>query len=59
MYYEALWFIVGHDDYNSKSFRSKKAALNFYNRHKDDPDKEGWWVTKRDEEGIVLEDYIY
>lgn len=58
--YEVLWY-TGPDmnDYRTKEFSTKQAAMNFYNKHKDDDDKFGWWVTKRDEDWYVVEDYVY
>lgn len=60
VYYEVLWYTLPKlSNYETRTFKSKKAALNFYNKHKDDVDKWEWWVTKRDEEGYVIEDIIY
>lgn len=68
-YYEALWYYKTEDqteneamqfgDIDSKEFRSSKQALTYYEKHKDDPDKCGWWVTKRDEDGCVIDDLVY
>ena len=57
-YYEVLWY-NNQDDYDTKEFRSKKEALNYYEQHKNDADKINWWVTQRDEYGCVVEDIIY
>lgn len=66
MYYEVLWYErdIYADMYEdelveTKEFKSKKAALNFYNKHKHDKEKYGWWITKRDEGNNILEDIIY
>lgn len=68
-YYEALWYYKEEGqteemafqfgDTDSKEFRTKKQAIAFYEKHKADTDKCGWWVTKRDDDGYVLEDIIY
>lgn len=65
MYYEVLWYEDYVDetgaklqDCHFKSFKSKKSALHFYEQHKDDSSKYDWWVTKRDNDGTVLEDMI-
>jgi hypothetical protein len=42
-----------------KEFKTLKSAMNFYNKHRNDEDKAYFWVTKRDEEGFVLTDYVY
>lgn len=69
MYYECLWYCKTEDqsddeamqfgDTDWKEFKTKKQALSYYEKHKNDPDRCGWWVTKRDEDGCVIEDYIY
>ena len=69
MYYECLWYCKTEDqsddetmqfgDIDCKEFKTKKQALSYYEKHKNDPDRCGWWVTKRDEDGCVIEDYIY
>ena len=68
-YYEALWYNkkptesedegMQKGDCSFKEFASKKKALEYYEKHKNDADKCGWWVTKRDEDGMVEDDYIY
>ena len=63
--YEVLYYpsINEKGDYTgdpiTKEFKTKKSALNFYEKHKNDTDKFGWWVTARDEDGCVLDDIIY
>lgn len=57
--FEVLWYVKGINDPKTKEFSSKKAALNYYEKHKDDKGCHGWWVTKRDEDWFVLEDIIY
>lgn len=49
-FYEVLWFkdydgII--EDCFTKEFKSKKAAMKYYEKHKNDIDKYGWLVTKR------------
>lgn len=47
------------DTFDTVGFRTKYEAMKFYKKHKNDPDKAGWWVTKRDsEDWSVLEDII-
>ena len=68
-YYECLWYWKTEDqtddqamqfgDTDSKEFKTKKQALSYYEKHKNDPDRCGWWVTKRDEDGCVIDDIIY
>lgn len=59
--FEALWF-VDHDDVIedcfSKTFQTKKQVLDFYHNHKNDADKYGWFVSKRDYKWIPVEIYI-
>lgn len=64
-YYEVLWYngtseedALQKGNYESKSFRSSKAAMNCYNKHKNDSNKFGWWVTYRDADGCVLDDLV-
>ena len=65
MYYEVLWYprINENGNYDgdpiSREFKTKKAALNYYEKHKDDEGCFGWWVTQRDEDGCVLDDLVY
>ena len=49
--YEVLWFMDHNgiiEDWFDKTFKTKKQALRYYNRHKKDKGKYGWLVTKRD-----------
>lgn len=60
--FEVLWYVGEKDtfgDYETKDFSTLQAAMNFYNKHKDDQDKYGWWVTKRNSNWEVIEDYVY
>lgn len=60
MYYECLWYETQElENANFQSFRTKKQALDFYEKHRNDEDKFGWWVTKRDKYDDVIEDIIY
>lgn len=60
-FYEALWF-MDHDDIIedvfTKEFKTKKQALDYYEKHKNDPDKYGWLVTKRGHGFKPLEIYV-
>lgn len=58
--FEVLWYTDKKlDNYVTKEFHTRSEALNFYNAHKNDKDKFGWWVTKRDSNWEVVEDIIY
>ena len=60
MNYECLWYLEEElQNPVFKEFRTKKQALDFYEKHKNDTDKFGWWVTKRDKDGFVVKDLIY
>lgn len=61
MNYEVLYYtsVDMMGDPIFKEFKTRKQALNFYEQHKNDNDKFGWWVTKRDQDGYVVEDIIY
>ena len=57
--YECLWYIEKNgNDYFWEDFKTRKGAIAFYNKHKNDSDKFDWWVTKRDEDGMVIEDIV-
>lgn len=60
--FEALWYDDEErkfDHYETKEFRTRKELMNFYEQHKNDKDKYGWWCTRRDnEDGELLEDII-
>ena len=66
-YYEVLWYngnteeeALHKGDYDTKTFASKQSALNYYEKHKNDANKFGWWVTKRyTDDGTVADDIIY
>ena len=59
--YEVMWF-SDHDnvieDCFTLEFKSKKEAIDYYLKHKDDKDKYGFKVTKRNERLEILECYI-
>ena len=60
MYYEVLYYTDENDkDCIFLEFKTRNQALKYYNQHKDDADKFHFWVTKRDEDGFVVEDIIY
>lgn len=63
MEYEVLWYVGDDkellDNYETKTFKKRDAAMRFYEKHKNDPDKFAWWVTKRDDDGYILEDIVY
>lgn len=58
--FEVLWYDNERKDgyYYTKEFRTRKEAINFYEKHKNDSDKCGWWVTHRDADWYVIEDII-
>lgn len=61
--FEVLWYNVEQrgdvwEDYETKEFYTRKQALKFYESIKDDPTKDGFWVTHRDEDWFVIEDII-
>ena len=72
-YYSVIWYDPVNEDKENhyvgigeqlgdpyeKEFKTLKSAMNFYNKHRNDEDKAYFWVTKRDEEGFVLMDYVY
>ncbi len=67
--FEALWYnrkenesieeAMRNGDYDTKSFYTRKQVLAFYEAHKNDTDKCGWWITHRDSDWCVIEDIIY
>lgn len=57
--FEVLWYEIGNEDPVTREFSTRQAALNFYEKHKDEPDKSGWWVTKRNSNWKVTEDIVY
>lgn len=63
-YYEVLYYprMNERGDYEgdpiTKEYKSKKQALAYYEKHKNDGDKFGWWVTYRDEDGYIIDDII-
>lgn len=66
-YYEVLWYegdteeeALNSGNYTAKTFASRKQALNYYEKHKAEPHRWGWWVTKRySDDDSVAEDIIY
>jgi len=56
--FEVLYYTVDNN-YEALTFATRKQALKFYEEHKDDNDKFGWWVTHRDADWSVIEDIIY
>lgn len=67
-YYEVLWYDCEEGQEKNPSqygisswrrFNSKKKAMEYYEKHKDDKCKCLWWVTYRDEYGSVLDDLVY
>ena len=57
--FEVLWYIKGLNDPQFRVFSTRKSALNFYKKHKDNDNYYDWWITKRNSEGEVIEDIIY
>ena len=59
MYYECLWYEDKElNNPQFKEFKTRKQALAFAAKHKDEPNHYGWWVTKRDSDGEVVEHII-
>lgn len=64
-YYSVIWYTEidknGNPlgDFEEKEFKTKQQALSFYNNHKKDADKFCWWVSSRDEDGFVMDDFVY
>lgn len=64
--YEVLWYVgateqeamLGGNIY-TKEFSTKKQALNYYEKHKNDAGCFGWLVTKRNSDWEIVEDIIY
>ena len=63
--FEALWY-EGEDedeamngDPHTKEFKTRKEVMNFYEKHKNDKNKFGWWVTRRDSDWFVVEDIVF
>ena len=57
--YECLWYTdEERSDFETKDFSTAKAAIDFYEKHKDDACKFGWWVTERDEDWYVVDDLV-
>ena len=54
-HYEALWYYED-GNYDTAEFSTEQALLNFYKKHKNDTDKSGWWLTKRNNDWEVIED---
>ena len=58
--FEVLWYTDKElNNYETKEFKSRVAAMDFYNAHKNDKDKFGWWVTRRNSDRAVVEDIVY
>ena len=58
--FEVLWYTDEKlNNYETKEFKSRAAAMDFYNAHKNDKDKFGWWVTRRNSDWAVVEDIVY
>ena len=61
MKYEVLWF-CDHDNIKEDCFAlefvTKKECMNYYQKHKNDADKYGWLVTKRDYKWRPVKIYI-
>ena len=60
-FYETMWFF-DHDnvreDWNTKTFRTKRGALKYYQKHKNDEGTYWWKVTKRTYGFEIVETYI-
>lgn len=62
--FEVLWYEGNTEeealrgDYHTKEFFTKKQALAYYQAHKGDANRFGWWVTHRDADWDVLETLV-
>ena len=55
--FEALWYTDKElTNYETKEFSTREALLNFYRKHKNEPDRYDWWLTKRNAYWEVVED---
>lgn len=43
----------------TEDFSTLKAAMNFYEKNKNDSKKFGWFITKRNSNWEIVETYIY
>ena len=61
MYYEVAWWNDEEqmNDPEFLEFKTKQEALDYYDTHKNDANRYGWWVTQRDSRGYVVHDIIY
>lgn len=64
-YYSVLWYTEIDEngnpqgDFDEREFQTKSKAMNFYNKHKNDKDKFSFLVTKRDEDGFIIDDIVW
>lgn len=64
-YYEVLWYEgeteeqALQNDFTYEEFNTRKEAMFYYNKHKNDKNCWGWLVTKRNEYGEIVEDIIF
>lgn len=60
--YSVVWYTYDKendmDKFHEKEYKTKKSAMNFYEKHKADKDKYLWWVSSRDEYWMVVDDFI-
>ena len=61
MYFEVAWWNDEEqmNDPEFLEFKTKQEALDYYDSHKNEPNRYGWWVTQRDSRGYVVQDIIY
>ena len=60
MSYEVLWYKDEElTEPEFAEFKTRKQALKFYETYKNESNHYGWWVTKRNSDGEVIEDIIY
>lgn len=64
-YYSVLWYNEIDEngnpqgDFEEREFQTKNKAMIFYNKHKNDKDKFSFLVTKRDEDGFIIDDIVW
>ena len=62
--FEVLWYEGTNEKeainngYITEEFRTRKEALDFYEKHKNDANKFDWWITRRNADWEVIEDII-
>ena len=63
--FEVLWyegpaeFDAVRGDYRTKEFYTRKKALAFYEKHRNDENKYLWLVTHRDANWVIIETIVW